>query len=96
MSDGARDQDGIAAWLAAYIGGVLRIDPETLDRHASFDALGLDSAVAVVLAGELEELLEIELDPEIAYDHASIAELSSYLASLIQPQAAATSATGVE
>jgi len=61
--------DEIAAFvrtrIAVYVGG----KPESIDIDGDIAALGLDSSDAVVLAAELEEWLDLEIEPELFLRH---------------------------
>lgn len=54
--------------------------PVEIDTTVKFSDLGLDSLDLVALSGELEELLDIVLDPIIAYTYNSIDLLAQHLA----------------
>jgi acyl carrier protein len=47
--------------IAEYIGAT----PDSIDIDGDVAALGLDSSDAVVLAAELEEWLDLEIEPEL-------------------------------
>ncbi|WP_042411250.1 acyl carrier protein [Streptacidiphilus carbonis] len=70
----------IDSWLAEYIGELLTLPSAEIDREATFDSLGLDSATAIAITGELEDWLGLQLDPNVAYVHPTIRSLSRYLA----------------
>ena len=69
----------IRTWLIARIAETQRLDPAEVDDRAPFDAYGLSSREAVVLSGDLEELLGRELSPTLVYEYPSIAALSDFL-----------------
>jgi acyl transferase domain-containing protein/acyl carrier protein len=70
----------IRAWLAENIGSRLGIARSDLDCEAPFELLGLDSAKAVAISGELEQLLDRRLSPTLAYEYPNINALAAYLA----------------
>lgn len=70
----------IQAWLIARIADTLRLKPSDIDVHKPFDSYGMSSTEAVILSGDLEELLGSKLSPTLIYDYPSIAVLSSFLA----------------
>lgn len=74
------DKLEVSNWICDYVGRVLGVPPERIDTGAPFERLGLDSATAVALIGDLEDWLGIELSPVLAYDHPTISRLSEYLA----------------
>ena len=69
----------IQAWLVARIGETLRLDPSAIDVRGPFDSYGLSSSEAVMLSGDLEQLLGRELSPTLVYEYPTIAALSRYL-----------------
>ncbi|BDA68882.1 phosphopantetheine-binding [Calothrix sp. PCC 7716] len=71
----------IQAWVASYLAELLEIDASEVDTTIAFDRYGLDSSVAVGLTGDLEEWLDIKLDPTLLYDYPTIETLSRHLAS---------------
>lgn len=58
----------------------INADPKTIDVDAEFDALGLDSVMAVSTTFHLEEFLGIELYPELLFEHTTIRKLANHLA----------------
>jgi acyl carrier protein len=70
----------IAEWLAGYLSRSLAVSLEDIDAELPFDSYGIDSSKASLLVSDLGDWLERELELSVIYDHASIAELSEYLA----------------
>jgi polyketide synthase 13 len=70
----------LSDWMTKYVADFLGIDTSAVERTASFEAMGLDSAAVAGLAGDLSDLLRTELDATIVYDHNSIQALSLVLA----------------
>jgi acyl carrier protein len=70
----------IQEWLVSYLAVLLDLDVETVDIDDTFASFGLDSSAAMGMVGDLEEWLERKLDPEVIYNHPTIATLSKYLA----------------
>jgi len=83
MSERATGQPTAAAeieqWVVEYVAGVLGMDPRDIDRDATFDQLGFDSAAAVALTGELAEWLGRDVDPTAPYDYSTIRKLANSL-----------------
>ncbi|MGB8345252.1 MAG: SDR family oxidoreductase, partial [Ktedonobacteraceae bacterium] len=69
----------IQDWLVARLAAYLDLEPSSIDIHAAFASYGLPSVDAVGLSGDLEDWLERELSPTLAYDYPSIALLARYL-----------------
>jgi len=61
---------------------MLEVPAAAIDPDAHFARLGLDSATSTYFIVELEEWLGIELDPELVFEHATIAELAHHVAGL--------------
>ena len=70
----------IQDWIVDYLVKSLGVGRDTIDLQAPFDELGLDSAAAIALTGELEDWLGRKLSPTLAYEYPSIDELSRHLA----------------
>jgi acyl carrier protein len=82
-SEGTRDtlsEAKIRDWLIQRLAKQLKTDPAEIDPARSFEAYGLDSRVAVQVAGQLEKLVERRLSPALLFEHPSIDALSSFLA----------------
>lgn len=62
---------------------MLEVPQAEVDPDAHFTRLGLDSATSTYFIVELEEWLGIELDPELVFEHATIAELAHHVAGRI-------------
>jgi acyl-CoA synthetase (AMP-forming)/AMP-acid ligase II/3-oxoacyl-(acyl-carrier-protein) synthase/acyl carrier protein len=76
----ARSAQEIAAWIRRAIGAHSGVDPASIDPRRSFNELGLDSAAAVGLSGDLERWLGRTLPATTAFDHPTIAALAAHLA----------------
>ena len=76
----APDEAAIRRWLVAYLVDELGVERGEIDGATPFDDLGLDSAAAVTLTGDLEESLGRTLSPELAYEYPTIDALAEYLA----------------
>ncbi len=70
----------IEVWITKYIGKLHGTPASSIDATATFDNLGLDSASAVALTGDLEDWLEIEIDPTLPYDYPTVRSLAGALA----------------
>lgn len=68
-------------WLVERLARQLKIDPSQVDSGRSFESYGLDSIVAVQVAGDLEKLLEQRLSPALLFEYQNIDALAHYLAS---------------
>lgn len=66
-------------WLTEKIAERLGVRPEQVDPDKYFDEFGLDSTEALVLSGELEAWLGMELEPTALWYHPTIAQLAPYI-----------------
>jgi phthiocerol/phenolphthiocerol synthesis type-I polyketide synthase B len=73
------DEQALRHWLADYLVTNLGNSPEEIDFDASMSDLGLGSRDAIVLAGELTELLGRKISVLEFFQHPSIADLAQFL-----------------
>src|SRR6202012_4300989 len=73
------EEHALRHWLADYLVTTLGNSPDEIDFEASMSDLGLGSRDAIVLAGELTELLGRKISPLEFFQHPSIAELAQFL-----------------
>lgn len=70
----------IRDWCVEYLARTLDLPKQTVDPDTKFTRLGLDSANSLYLIVELEELLGLELTPDLIFEHPTIADLARHLA----------------
>jgi acyl carrier protein len=70
----------IEAMLAAHVAHRIGTSPDEIDRARRFDHLGLDSADAVVLIGELEDFVGRPLSAALPYTFRTIEQLARHVA----------------
>lgn len=58
-----------------------RLPKESIDIQSPLANYGVDSIHALSLCAELEERLGIEIEPTIAWDYPTIAQMAEFLAS---------------
>jgi acyl carrier protein len=80
------DFDGICVWLRTEIAKVFKTETQAIDIRASVAELGLDSMSVVMLVGNLEELLQLELEPSLIYEYDSLESFCQQLAIMHQKQ----------
>src|SRR5271163_3128207 len=73
------DEEALRHWLADYLVTNIGCSPYDIDFDASMNDLGLGSRDAVVLAGELSELLGRRVSPVEFWQHPSIGDLARFL-----------------
>ena len=67
-------ENELTTWLQSWISDATGAD--TVDPSVPLDNLGLSSRDVVVLSGELERLLDIKLDPTVAYQYPTVEALA--------------------
>ena len=73
------DEDGLRRWLVDYLVDTVGLDPDEVDCDATLKDLAVGSADAVVMVGELSELLGRELSPVDLWQYPTINALTLYL-----------------
>jgi acyl carrier protein len=82
---GPLTEANIRQWLIERLAKQLKTDASQIDSSRTFESYGLDSIVAVQVAGDLEKLLEQRLSPALLFEHQNIDDLAKYLASELAP-----------
>lgn len=62
--------------LIEKIASHVEIKPELVDPAKNLEDIGLSSLHAVIISGELEDALEIEIDPMIMFENKTINEVA--------------------
>ena len=75
----AFDEEALRHWLADYLVTNIGCSPYDIDFDASMSDLGLGSRDAVVLSGELSELLGRQVSPVEFWQHPTIDDLARFL-----------------
>jgi acyl carrier protein len=76
----------IQKWLISEISQLLSLDAGSLSVAEPFADYGLSSMTGVVLSGNIEEWLDIKLDPSVAWDYPTIESLATHLAEEVKSQ----------
>jgi acyl carrier protein len=74
--------DDVIQWLRAELAQVLDRPMDDIDSAASFARLGVDSGTATHLMIGLEDVLQVELDPDVVAGLLTIDSLAAYALSL--------------
>ena len=69
----------IENWLISKFSEQLDIPEKAISTKALVTSLGLDSMDAVMIAGELEEWLCIELPSTLLWDYPTISQIATYV-----------------
>jgi acyl carrier protein len=75
-----KTEEEIREWMTAYLADVLQVQPNALSPTTSFYRLGLDSAAAIGMTGDLEIFMGRKMPTSLPYDYPSIGALSRVLA----------------
>src|SRR5271166_6629698 len=75
------DEDAFRDWLADYLITNIGCSPDDIDFDASMTDLGVGSRDAMVLSGELSELLGRKVSPVEFWQHPTIGDLARFLSS---------------
>lgn len=75
----------IEAWLTRHVSETLRMPPDTVDPHRTFEQFGMGSLEGVGMVAELEEWLGRPLDATITWDYPTISALAAHLATANPP-----------
>lgn len=75
-----KSYEEIEAMLAEHVAQRIGSTADNIDRSRRFDRLGLDSADAIGLIGELEDFVGRPLSASLPYTHPTIEQLARSLA----------------
>lgn len=73
------DQTKIVNWLTDKLASLLGLDNAAIDLEQSIFTYGLDSSAALSITGELETLLDLDLDSTLLWEYPQISKLAEYL-----------------
>lgn len=73
------DEAGLRHWLVDYLVTNVGCSPDDIDFNASMNDLGVGSRDAIVLSGELSELLGRTVSPVEFWQHPTIDSLARFL-----------------
>lgn len=77
------NQDTISAFIVERLATQARLPVNSIDIHSPLANYGMDSIHAFSLCAELEDWLGIEIEPTIAWDYPTIAQMAEFLQSEI-------------
>jgi acyl carrier protein len=80
------DAQTLTEYCVDFVAEQLQRAPAGIDINAKFTRIGFDSAMSIQLIVALEELLGVELDPDLTAAYPTIANLCGHLASLFSAQ----------
>jgi acyl carrier protein len=81
-------KEAIVAWCQEYLADVLEVPATAVDPGATFDHLGVGSAVAVSLLINVEARYGVELPAQALFDNRTLDAVAEYVAVRALPDAA--------
>src|SRR6185437_14374152 len=81
--------DQLTSWLVARVAEARGLDPKSIDVHAGFSHVGVDSLGAARIVAELGERLGRRLSPTLVWEYPSFHALAAHLAGVDAAPAAA-------
>jgi acyl carrier protein len=91
--DTAINKAQLTAWITDWMTRELKLSAAPADLGKPFVSYGMDSVHAMMLVGDLEDLLGRRLPPTLAWDHPTVGALAAHLAQDSVPRAARPSLT---
>ena len=76
-------QTQIRDFIANTLSKITGIAGQDLDADMNFDSYGLSSASAVIMLGELEEFVDMDLSPSVLFEHNTINKLAAHVQELV-------------
>ncbi|WP_220446701.1 acyl carrier protein [Nonomuraea deserti] len=76
--------DDLHKWLTHLVASYLEKDPDEISGSVSLATYGLDSVYAFVMCGDIEDHLDVRLEPTVAWDYETIDALADHLSSLVE------------
>ncbi|MFI6365377.1 acyl carrier protein [Nocardia sp. NPDC050630] len=70
----------IQGWLVKRVADYTERAPHQVDPAIPLAELGLDSASAVTLCGEIEDRWSLDIDPTLVFDYPTISDIAAHLA----------------
>jgi len=85
-SDGPFSVEAMKSWLISEIEELLSVNGQDLALDEPLVNYGLSSMTGMILSGDIETWLGIQLDPSVAWEYPTIESLANYLAEEVQNQ----------
>ncbi len=77
------DRGGLEPWLIGRVAMYLGRPCEEIDPTSPLADQGMDSVYALSLCGDIEDALNLTVEPTLAWDHPSIAAIVGHLTTRI-------------
>lgn len=78
----SRTAEDLQPWLVDRLARYLDVPAERIDPEVPFAALGLDSVYAFAFCGEIEDALDVTLEPTLLWDVDTLGALTAHLAAI--------------
>ena len=78
-------REKLVDFIRSYLSQMTNIPAAEFGVDEPLEHYGLDSLAAVGLSGELSELLNVDLNPEMAYEYPTISAIVDYVMGVITP-----------
>ena len=85
MTTVINNRESIELWLREQVAARFGIDHGEVDASRPFSYYGIDSAEAMIMCGDMEQLLGREVPPTMLWDYPTICELASACESMGEP-----------
>jgi acyl carrier protein len=72
--------DSLKSWLIDWLARELKRDRSKVDPSRDLLSYGMDSVKVLMMVGDIETKLDLELPPTLIWDHPDINDLSAHLA----------------
>ena len=69
----------LKAWLTDRVATYVRLTPEEIKPNVPLPEYGLDSVYALTLVGDIEDYLNLSIEPTLMWDHPTIEALAKGL-----------------
>ena len=83
--------DSLKSWLIDWMARELKRDRSKIDPGRDLLSYGLDSVKVMMMLGDIENKLDLELPPTLIWDHRDINDLSAHLADRLSAAPSRTS-----
>jgi len=74
--------ENMETWIKDWLSAELKVPASDLGGGKSFVSYGVDSVMAMMLIGDLEDTLKRRLPPTLSWDYPTVEALAAYLSSL--------------
>jgi acyl carrier protein len=72
-------RDDVVGWCQEYVGNILGVPGASVNPDATFDRLGIDSALAVSLLIDVEGRYGVEVPPEALFENPTLGAVATYV-----------------